>query len=355
MIECVRDIWRGAHGAAMQLGKAQPTAVDLRALTLSAAAASPLFAWNIADALSSETLLNDSIVQIAIDQVQLVVHLIVAAFGNVFVALGGALFLQRNAPRLRPFSFTATALAIVGLLVALNAVVLGFELLATEIYSSSAAAQVIRQRVLVSLILSNTALLAVVGVAARLYIGWRREPPDPKDSARFVVFAGVGLALALAYIVWRMIAMISTPYTDALTESVPIIVLWWMQGAAVSIVDSLGAVFFVGSIAIAWVRRVNVEDNLGWVTMGALAASLAYWLVVYGPTLAQAMPYLNDPDLVWTQPHLRALLAAIAVGLIGGPLYLHAVNRDALRKAFANVPTSIRALRSWPYRPSEDE
>ena len=333
-------------------------AVDLRALALSAAAASPLFAWNIADALSDEALLNDSIVQIAIDQVSLAVYLVAAAFGNVFVALGGALFLQRNAPRFRPFAFAATSLAIVCLLVALNAVILGLELLAADLYTSaheSSAALDIRQRALAALVLRNTAPLAVVGVAARLYVVWRREPSDPKDRPRFIVLGSIGLAVALAYIIWRTILMLSAPYGAAISESLPITALWWMQVSAVSVVNSLGAVFLVGSIAIALVRRAQVEEELGWVTMAGLAGSLAYWLVMYGPSLAQAMPYIADPDTRWNVPHLRTLLTSIAAGLIGGPAYLYALNRDALRKAFANFPKTISELRRWPYRPSEGE
>ena len=46
--------------------------IDLRALALAAAAASPFFAWNLADRLSDPYRLDNSVAAIAVDQMQLV-------------------------------------------------------------------------------------------------------------------------------------------------------------------------------------------------------------------------------------------------------------------------------------------
>jgi len=328
--------------------------IDLPALALAAIAASLFFAWHVAASWSTPHHAGSSVIAIAVDQMQAVAFLLLMSFGHVFVALGGALFRQRKAPQFLSFSFMTTSLAIVGLLVALGAAMQGVEMLvAVQDPPPPETTLLARQYLLVVLVLNSTSQIAVVAVAARLYVQWRRTPAAPQDSLRFAALTLIALIVAIGCVPRWAMNNSSDLFGGAMSAFEA--VLGWILLLSSYIIWSAGAVFLHGYVGIANVRRAQVEDRLGWVMMAAIAASLAHWPVVYGPSVSHAMPALANPVARWTQPYLRTLLSSLAMGIVSGPIYLYVVNRDALREALAKFPTSVAALRRWPYRPIDDE
>lgn len=321
--------------------------VDMRALALSAAAASPLFAWQIVDTLSDDPWPAASIPLAT--QLSAVLYAINSAFGHVFVALGTVLALQRDPAALQARSFRRNAIAVAVLLSTIFALPLALAL--ADGYAYLARAGLWSQQ-LAELVLGTVTPPAAVAVAAHLYVNWRREPPDQRDGARFLAFTALGLALALAFYLSSMIG--SVPRTLASDITLLPFLLWLVQVAATRVVDDIGIVFLFGSIAVACLRRANVEDRLGWVTAAMFGASLSYWLLDYGPSYLRMRPFLTHEDTVWSEPNLFALLVCALFGLVSGPVYLFAVNREALRRALADVPRSIGELRRWPSQPTDD-
>lgn len=318
--------------------------IDLRALAAAALAVSPFFVWNMVDRLADPYQRYETTASLIVGQVQLAEGLILTTFGYVFVALGWALYRQRKAKRLLPFAFVAASLGVATLLAVLSAAVWGVHLLDLSRYGTSDYVVYLKQNAVLALVLNNAALFATVGVAARLYVGWRRVPADPLDSLRFAALTVITLVFAAVSFVSWVIGVWSRPAVSGAPS--PITALWSLQEAATSLVESAGAVFLYGFMAIAALKRAQVEDRLGWVTAAALGASIASWLMVHGPSLAEA---LQMPDQYLIQLSLSALLSPVS-GLIAGPIYLYVVHPRAFQEALADFPTSLEELRRWPDR-----
>ena len=241
--------------------------LDLRALGLSAIAASVFFAWNIADSLSDPFRYGTTAISIAVDQAQLVAYLLAMSFGYVFVALGFAHFHQRKRQQLLPFSFMTTSLIVVMPFVAINAALQVARLI--QIGRRPAEYSPMWWQEFTALVLSNLGTIMVVIFAARLYLHWRKVPPDPQDGARLaaisVTTALVAVMLILSWWVFRM-------WPQVASGSMPVtpLIIYVLSQSAYCIVWSAGVVFMYGFAAISVVRRLQMEHRLHVVTLASV-------------------------------------------------------------------------------------
>jgi hypothetical protein len=331
------------HGA---LDKAAPSIqlppVDLRALMLASVSVSPLYLWFLVDSVSEAVGAGEPLSWIIFGQSLYVIDLLINVVSTVAIALGSALIIQRRG--VRPLSFMITSL-----LVFVAVVVLSFGLTSLngtlprwESFGANAQYEIVVS------VLSHSCAFVAVALAARLYVHWRQAVIDTLDARRFAVLGAVAIALAAVAALDLTISVLFD--LDPLR-----LMMLTVQQFLGSLIESVGTVLLFGSIAIAAIRRAGVEDKPLWVMAAGLSTAFAYWLTRHVAPMVPQLEYVDDTEF-------DALLTAFAVGLCGGAFYFAAINRDlvrdgvaAVRSGIANPSDTIRTLRNWPYRPTEDK
>jgi hypothetical protein len=338
------------------MSKAELPVVDLRAFVLSAVVVSPFVIWASVVLLWEAIDYGDPIATVVFDLSQFALEWLTWVVGLVVVSVGGALLLYRRSARLRPLLHTLTALVIVGLILLIESTQFLLGVLGAELRSPGATTQVEA----INHLLRQTSLLAAVAVASRLYLAWRAASPDPKDTHRFIALGAIALALAVVSIGRWTIGMIEAFYlppssVQTIGPSLPFshFALGLMLTAVSRLVENAGAVFLFGSIAIAVVHWARVESSLRWTTAASAGATLAF---------AITQGWIGAFLVLWTAPDPNLVLVdwsstarGFLVAVFGGAFYLFVVDRDALRRAFANWRERIVELRQWPYRPDADK
>lgn len=327
-------------------------AADLRALAWAMIAVVPLFAVQIVDSVWAVAVDGYSALEIVLADTPYFVQLACDVTGGVITALGVALMLRRDAIR-QPLSFMTTALCVGLLMSVVDAA--GSTLGLFQGYNRSDWSWTAMQHDIVLMVMRYTCQLAAIALASRLYLHWSQDAPN--DGARFVVLCGIGAALAVASILNTSIAIVETiTALPSETISPPLIALWWAQSAVRAFTGCVGAAFLFGLIAIAAVRRRDAKHEMGSAVLAGLGAASGFVLLRYGPSFIQY--WVSDPNLQSLKYAIfdyKVLVAPFVAGAGGAVLYVLAVDGVSIRKSLANIPASIRSLRSWPYRPAEDE
>lgn len=314
---------------------------------LAAIAVSPLFVWQLAEFYLARQERYAGIWyeypgEIALAYVQYIVHLLISIIGTVVVATGVAFVRQRGV--FGPFSFVVTSLAVAALLTLLDVTLTGLAYLYAK-HASSDPSLTGAEAWLTGAFLSNTGTVVGIGLASSLYARWRRPTPDPRDTRRMLSLAATAAIVAI----WTVAIHIEPMWREA--GSVPIGVLWSVRYLVEEAVRASGTLFLFGSAAILILRRARREDQPIWILVAGLTAALTYWLITYSPASLKS----------WLDDYGYALAATIAVGFGGSVLYMCAVDSALLQRwlsalrGLADVPATIRRLRTWPHRPSEDE
>ena len=234
-------------------------------------------------------------------------------------------------------------MAIVGLILLVESTSVGLNALYAGQQQSGALFEMGRH------IVRETSLVAAVAVASRLYVFWRNPSLDRRDARRFTALAMLAFGLTISSIARWTIWMLTPPMVGLVP--LPYALFSGILIFTSSLVINAGAVFLFGSVVIALLRRAQVESRLVWTTAGSIGAMLCYLLVQHGSAILAYL--LADPTLRLIP--IPQVVQCVVVGILGGPLYLLIVDPEAIQKTFANLPSLIRSLRSWPYRPPESE
>lgn len=321
--------------------------IDLRALVFAALAVLPIFLWQVVISFS-EIPSGASLTYIATGQLTSAFEMVISVVGTVTVAVGIALITQRRYPHLLPLSFTMTAL--LALLPFLVIELLAFGVAWLQLDDDIAFLTYELRYRLIDLFLRYTGDFVAVALASRLYFHWRRAIPDPVDVKRSAVLCAVALALTIVSTTHWVVLMASV--VNPPPDPLPLLALWSLHYFFWALIGCVGVVFLFGSIAIALVRRAQAERNLPCVVVAGVAAAFVCWLIMFGPSASDA----------WGDDHENGLITVFVVGVGGSVLYVQVVDGDFVRSTVAavrsvvnDVPRTVRKLRSWPYRPTEDE
>jgi len=323
-------------------------AVDLRALVWASAAVTPVAAWLLIVSIDDSIEAGIPWGAGAFGHALMVIGLITQVAGSNVVALGAALYVHRRSSTLRPLAFMTTALAFALPFVVTDAIAFYLAWLHAALRYEEMSPAGTQYEVAV-VVLRLSCLLVSVALASRLYLHWRRVPSDRRDVAAFLAFSTLAAVVSVvATVLWVDLVWSSNVNPSA---SVPLAVLWTSQFFLWTLASWAGAVFLFGSLALAAVRRAGLDGRFVWVLVAGLAAGLAYWLIKYLAPMAFSLEFMDSAQY-------RALATALLTGVVGGLAYLQMLDGglvNAIAAALTDLPGTVRTLRRWPHRPSEEE